>query len=86
MGAHGIPGIGEVGKRDAVFREEEMERKFREEDFVTLKCRCKTCGNTFSLRVNPQWKSGNDTEEKQEIELDAKCPKCKSSEIEVLER
>jgi len=62
-----------------------MERDLKEEDLVTVKCRCKSCGNKFTIQIRPNWELDSE-EEKKEIELDASCPKCQSSEIEVLEQ
>ena len=73
---HGIPGIGEVGKREATQREVEIEQRFREEaDFLTAKCRCKNCGKEFNVRIHAQWKS--DAEEKQKVTLDANAQNAK---------
>jgi Zn finger protein HypA/HybF involved in hydrogenase expression len=89
-------GMGEEYRRKAKWLELEAEeairsrareeQKIREEDLVTVKCRCKSCGKEFSVRIYPKWKSDVDTEEKREIELDVKCPECQSSEFEVLDR
>lgn len=57
------------------------EREF--EDGVTVEFRCKSCGEKFKIRLHPKWKSDDDTEEKQELELNVQCPKCKSYEVDI---
>jgi Zn finger protein HypA/HybF involved in hydrogenase expression len=71
---------GEMLKRTAL--QLGQEREFEHE--VTVEFRCKSCGKKFKKRLYSKWKSDEGTEEEKELELNVQCPKCKSSEVEIL--
>ncbi len=86
----GAGGVADSYKYQAWKREgeaEQLKQKPREEDFVDVKCRCKSCGKKFSTKISAKWKSvemQNLNPEEEESEMGLICPKCKSTEIEVL--
>jgi Zn finger protein HypA/HybF involved in hydrogenase expression len=61
---------------------DETVRELESRNTVTVKCRCRNCGKKFSVRLYLKQKPGNT--EIQELELDAQCPKCDSSDLEIL--
>ena len=45
---------------------------------------CKSCGKKFKIQLYPSVESDERTVEEMALELDVKCPKCKSSDVEIL--
>lgn len=73
---------GEMWRRQAV--QMSQVRQFGRGWEVTVEFLCKNCGKKFKRKLYFTSESVNLTEEEKGLELNTKCPKCKSPEVKML--